>query len=146
MVVGRNVLLNVCGDDAASDVAAADNDDESDDCRLQLPVVHVLLEHYANTDATANGSITALGLALLAGCAATSYRRAPNIVEPRRTFVAPCASHAVQSVSMWTQRLQAGSLAVANVLLQQILIVHSLTPLSGYARKAGALMGMGHYK
>jgi hypothetical protein len=43
-------------------------------------------------------------------------------------------------------RLQAGSLAVANVLLQQILIVHSLTPLSGYTRKAGALMDMGHYK
>jgi hypothetical protein len=43
-------------------------------------------------------------------------------------------------------RLQAGPLAVANVLLQQILIVHTLSPLSGYARKAGALMGMGNYK
>ena len=67
-------MLDVGGDDAASDVAAADNDDESDDCRLQLPVVHVLLEHNANVDATANGSITALGLAVLAGCAATFYR------------------------------------------------------------------------
>ena len=60
--------------DAANDVAAVDNDDESDDCLLQLPVVHVLLEHNANVDAIANGSITALGLAVLAGCAAAFYR------------------------------------------------------------------------
>ena len=66
-------MLDVGCDDAASDVAAADNDDESDDCLLQLPVVHVLLEHNANVDAIANGSITALGLAVLAGCAATFY-------------------------------------------------------------------------
>ena len=60
--------------DAANDVAAVDNDDESDDCLLQLPVVHVLLEHNANADATANGSITALGLAVLAGGVPTLYR------------------------------------------------------------------------
>jgi hypothetical protein len=47
------------------------------------------------------------------------------------------------STKVW---LQAGPLAVANVVLQQILIVYTLSPLSGYARKAGALMGMGNYK